>query len=125
MKKNENYLIIRKVGLFYNAFDDDAIILNYLLDYKIINGRCGFPENAVNKVINILEDKKINYLIMEEEEKKQNFKNINQYSKYLAKAKDKLTLVNLIEEIKKKLIKMNEGQLFELLNKFKELIDEY
>ena len=39
MEKNENYLIIRKVGLFYNAFDDDAIILNYLLDY-IISRKC-------------------------------------------------------------------------------------
>ena len=57
----KDYLVIRKEGLFYSVFDSDAEILNYLFDYKIINNRCGFPINAINKVLNTLEEKKINY----------------------------------------------------------------
>lgn len=55
---NQNYVIIRKTGLFYNVFDNDAEILHYLLHYKIIDNRVGFPANALHKVKNILEDKK-------------------------------------------------------------------
>ncbi len=47
------------MGLFYQVFDDDAFILHYLLDYKVIDRKVGFPNNAINKVINILEAKKL------------------------------------------------------------------
>ena len=53
----KNIITIRKEGLFYSVFDDDALIFNYLFGYKIINNRCGFPENAFNKVVNILYEK--------------------------------------------------------------------
>lgn len=52
MKK---FLTIRKIALFYETYDDDAQILSYLLGYKIIKGRVGFPENAIHKVINTLD----------------------------------------------------------------------
>ena len=57
---------IRKIGKFYNAFDNDALILHYLFNYKVNNGRVGFPENSFNKVINTLEDKNINYEVIGE-----------------------------------------------------------
>ena len=53
------FVTIRKMGLFYQVFDDDALILHYLLDYKVIDRKVGFPNNAINKVINILEAKKL------------------------------------------------------------------
>ena len=53
------FVTIRKMGLFYQVFDDDAFILHYLLDYKVIDRKVGFPSNAINKVINILEAKKL------------------------------------------------------------------
>jgi len=49
-------ILIRRVGGFYNVFDDDAIIVSYLTGYKVVNGRCGFPINGLSKVVNILED---------------------------------------------------------------------
>ena len=55
-------VVIRKVGGFYSAFDDDAIIISYLAGYKIVSGRCGFPINSLNKVTNLLGDNKINYI---------------------------------------------------------------
>ena len=48
------FVTIRKMGLFYQVFDDDALILHFLLNYKIIDSKVGFPSNALNKVINVL-----------------------------------------------------------------------
>ena len=41
-------LIVRQVSLiFYETYDDDAIILNYLFNYKITgSNRVGFPNTA-------------------------------------------------------------------------------
>lgn len=51
--------------MFYNSFNIDAYILNYIFDYKVLdNGKCGFPENSLNKVIDKLNDNKINYQII-------------------------------------------------------------
>ena len=55
------FVTIRKVGLFYQVFDDDALILHFLLTYKVIDSKVGFPSNALNKVVNVLDDKMINY----------------------------------------------------------------
>lgn len=52
------FVVFRKVGGFYHVFDGDSYILNYLFNYKIVGNRVGFPINSINKVINILEDKK-------------------------------------------------------------------
>lgn len=44
-------LIVRQASLiFYETYDDDAIILNYLFNYKITgSNRVGFPNTALNK----------------------------------------------------------------------------
>ena len=54
-------VILRKNGGFYSAYGDDAYILYYLLNYKIIGDKVGFPKSAFNKVINLLEDNHISY----------------------------------------------------------------
>ena len=80
-------ILIRKVGGFYNVFDDDAIIMNYLCDYKISNGKSGFPLNSLDKVMNILTDNKVNFIIREnmEDKEKKNFKKNNKYHIILEK----------------------------------------
>ena len=61
----KNILLIFKNGTFYNAYKDDAIILNYLFGYKILkDNKAGFPENSFTKVINELENKKIDYKLL-------------------------------------------------------------
>ena len=47
---NNRSIVIRKSGGFYQVFDNDALIISYLFDYKIINYKCGFPLIAINKV---------------------------------------------------------------------------
>ena len=58
---SKNKIVLRKIGGFYQTFDEDAYILYELFRYRIINGKCGFPVSAKNKVQNVLEEKKINY----------------------------------------------------------------
>lgn len=57
----ENTLVLRQIGKFYNALDDDCYILFYLFGYKISNYKSGFPVSALNKVKNELEEKKISF----------------------------------------------------------------
>ena len=52
---------------------------------------CAFPVLALNKIISKLEKNKINYILVDkrnqyEVDKKENYKNLNQYEKYLEKA---------------------------------------
>ena len=121
----KRFLTLRKNALFYEVYDDDAVILNYLLGYKNIKGRVGFPINAFSKVINILEDKKINYKIVDEQEEIKDFKNLNQYLNILAKASDKVEVNNKINKILDKLKTFDEGTLYEILEKVECIIYEY
>lgn len=118
-----NFLCIRKVGLFYNTFDEDAEILNYLLNYKIINGRCGFPINGYNKVINTLEDFKINFKVIDVEKKIKDFKDLNKYDYYLAKSKKKIALDAIINKILTKIEKMDEESLYKILKYIEDLVN--
>ena len=121
----KRFLTLRKNALFYEVYDDDAVILNYLLGYKNIKGRVGFPINAFAKVINILEDKKINYKIIDEQEEVKDFKNLNQYLNILAKASDKVEVNNKINKILDKLKTFDEGTLYEILEKVESIVYEY
>ena len=78
-----------RYGTFYHIYNRDCYILSYLFGYKIkelnIKDReCGFPITALNKVMAKLEEKKINYLVLDrrnnyEVDYKEDFKNSNQY----------------------------------------------
>lgn len=117
-------IVLRKVGGFYQAFDDDALIISYLFNYKITNYRSGFPVNTLNKVINTLEERKINYLIKGEEETFKVFKKENNYSKYLDKAKTKDSIDKRVNNILEKLNSMEQSQLNKILKSIEEIIYE-
>lgn len=117
------FVTIRKVGLFYQVFDDDALILHFLLTYKIIDSKVGFPSNALNKVVNVLDDKMINYKVIGEDIEK-NFKDLNKYDFYLAKSKDKIVVQDLIKNIELKLESKDEGELLQILEGIERLVNE-
>ena len=114
------FVTIRKVGLFYQVFDDDALILHFLLTYKVIDSKVGFPNNALNKVINVLEEKKINYKVIGEDIES-NFKDLNKYDLYLAKAKDKIVVQEIIHNMEIKLEKKSEEELLQILEGIEKL----
>ena len=66
----KEYVVLVKIGKFYYCYGRDSYIISYLTNYKINllednTYSCSFSTNAYNKVISILEDKKINYLILD------------------------------------------------------------
>ena len=62
-KVYSDYIVLIKSGSVYITYDNDAIILNNIFDYQNINNKVGFPIRSVDKIMNSLNDKNINYII--------------------------------------------------------------
>ena len=62
-------VILVKIGKFYQVYGKDAYIISYLFGYKLKKVEsvmmCGFPLSSIHKVIAKLEEKKVNYLIVD------------------------------------------------------------
>ena len=87
-------------GGFYYCYNDDSIIISYLCNYKIINNRVGFPINSINKVVNILIDNKIDYIIYNKNNIIDKYINKeNRYNNILIKAKSNIDINNRINNI--------------------------
>ena len=60
-KDYKEYVLIIENGIFYNIFNEDTSIIYSLLKYKIKNSSNNyiieFPQNNLNKVIDILQKK--------------------------------------------------------------------
>lgn len=123
-KEINETITLYKIGKFYNTYNDSAIILNYLFGYKIlIDNKVGFPESALNKVINTLEDKKINYQIIDKDnnndhKKYGNFNNYNKVLKQALKYKDIKQRVDRIEDL------INQIEDISILEKLIEVIED-
>lgn len=85
----KNYLILIRNGNFYLALNDDSIVLNNIFKFKITESKnilkCGFPLDSVYKVTNILDDLKINYLIINNDITDKKKYTTNNYLKYTNK----------------------------------------
>ena len=120
------YVILRKMGGFYNSFDNDAIIISYLCDYKVKNSKTGFPISAIDKVTNILDDNKVNYIIKEKgiDKIKKNFNNGNKYNKILIKGKEKYDIDFRIDNIINDLSNLSSDKLDKLIDIIEDYINE-
>ena len=87
----KNYVEIFKNGGFYSVYNNDTYIFYYLFRYKIIDNRVGFPLSAYDKVINKLEELKIDYENKSLDVCKK-FKKLNKYNYFLEKGKSKYSL---------------------------------
>ena len=109
-----NYVVMIKMGTFYEVYYNDAYIISHLLGYKlkILNGivrNCGFPTVSLNKVLYILDNKNINYLVVDKSDNyselnKNNFKNKNRYNEIYEICKEEIDLKLRIEKIYKYLL---------------------
>ena len=121
-EKFVNFVVLIKVGNFYHIYDKDAMILNYLLKYKMVDNRVGFPVKSLDKVIKNLQKNKINYYISEDDF--QEFAD-NDYQQILEKSilyyelsLETLEIYNFLNSnIESKFIKKT-------ISKIKEIIDE-
>ena len=106
---HREYVVLIKVGNFYYCYGRDSYIMSYLFQYKINilkDGMysCAFSKNAIHKVTAKLENRKINYLILDRRnnyqvEEKCNYKNLNEYIKCYEKAKSEISSKMRIEKI--------------------------
>lgn len=113
----QKYIIItQSSGKFFEVYDYDAFMFNYLFDYKILqNGKtykCGFPDSSITKITNKLSDLKISYQIIYRGRNPhvKDFKKINQYSKYKLIALQKLDIKERINALVEKVKSLNEEQ---------------
>ncbi len=109
--------IYKDGGKFYRARGIDAYILNYIFDYKVINGKCGFPDNIIERVLIKLEEEKISYEInyCDRNSKSRRFK-YNNYLRFHEKALKKMEISEKIELIEKKLNNANIKELERILD---------
>ena len=91
---------------------------------------CGFPESSKNRVIAKIEEKKMNYIILDrrnnyEVEEINDNKNLNTYSKYFEKARKYINYKIRIDKINNFLIENIGNESFkEIISKMEEIIDE-
>ena len=131
-KIHQDYVVIIDIGKFYYTYGKDSYIISYLFNYKLNTyenvSRCGFANNSINKVIAKLEQKKINYLILDRRnnydvDKKFDNKNLNNYEKIFKKAKIKINLKKRIENISSYLYSNLESRdINKLINELEEVI---
>lgn len=125
MRKVNNKIVIRKAGNFYQVFDNDAIIFWYLFKYRIVNRKVGFPISIESKILKTLEDKKIHYQVIINDNEEINFnKGTNHYSQYLTnatKAREKnCNIDNLVNKIQN----LNEEQINRIIEVIEGIIYE-
>lgn len=116
---------IYKKGGFYHSYNDDSIIISYLCNYKIINNRVGFPLNSINKVVNILVDNKVDYIIYNKDNVVDKYINKeNRYYNILIKAKSSMNINNRINNIISSLYKIDSRKLNIILEYIENIIYE-
>lgn len=125
-EKSSDYVLLREIGKFVSVFDEDSIIISYLMGYKIVNSKVGFPSNVLVKVINKLEDNNINYLIKykDNKEDKKDFNKNNNYKKILEKGKKVLELREMKDNITPKLEILEIEKLEKIVKYINEVVNE-
>lgn len=131
--KNNKHIIMIKSGIFFTAFNIDAGICNKILGYKInsngSNYSIGFPSNSIDKVINTIQNKQINYIVLNKDDSgnyyiqdKCEYDN-NQYDEYKIDYNRLNYLNKRINDISKELQnKLFDSNIENILLKVEELI---
>ena len=84
--KYNDYILLIKIGNFYEIFDVDSLIMNKIFNYKLKpikdTFKCGFPITALDNVINRMNNENINYMVIDDDiVKEENYEN-NNYKNY-------------------------------------------
>ena len=128
MRKENDYVnLVKEIGKFYNVYNDDAIIISYLMGYKVReNKTCGFSDNALNEVINKLEDKKISYIVtkMGNIDIEKNYKKINQYSSFLIEARKSHDIVTRLDDMVDKINEMLFDKIEKIIKTIEKMVYE-
>lgn len=122
--KYSKYVVLIKVGIFYECYGVDVYILNNLFNYKVkdVNGvkRVGFPLGGYDKVIGILKTFKINYVVIDGDNVLKKKFNFNNYDKYIPSDLSLEERINKIYE-RLKVIK-NSSKISDVLDEVEKVL---
>ena len=122
-KEYEDYVIIIKAGNFYYTYYNDAYIISYIFKYQIRDNRVGFPINAKDKIIKVLNKYEIGYIEVLNDNLIYSYLSNNKYNIKLKEAKESLDLNKSLEDLFKLIeIKVKENNNYLLL--IKRYVDE-
>lgn len=94
------HVIFIKNGLFYSCYFDSAKIIWFFFDYKWHNGSISFGNSPYDKVLKVLRDNFISYVVIDSEEKDVvSYEENNRYSSYLELANIKYENYLITKEI--------------------------
>lgn len=117
--KKEACVKLYKSGKFYHAHSDDGRILHELLGYKYVEYKAsaGFPENALIKVRNKLEEEKISYQIYEKDLRIDSFSGVNKkYNEVLERAYQNADIENRLHHVQEILDSCNTEDLTAIID---------
>lgn len=134
-KVHPEYVMMYKVGNFVQAFGKDAYVISYVFGYALRVTKdniqtCGFPKNAIPKIMSKLEQKKINFIIVDtrnnyEVDEENDNKNLNTYSETFSKAQKYIKVKKRLEKIEEMLLKDVEKEgIMEKIRKIEEIVYE-
>ena len=132
---HNDYVCLYKVGAFYHAYEKDAILMSYLFGYYIKTvqnniSMIGFPKDSINKVMSKLENKKINYVLIDvknnyDEDEKIDNGNLNTYNDIFEKAHKYIKIKRRIDKICENLTyEIEKENIKDKLRRIEEIIDE-
>lgn len=130
-----NEVILYKSGAFYKALGKDSYILSSIFGYqiKIIDqnvASCGFPLNSVMRIRSKLEERKINYMLVDQRNNYdvdviEDFKNLNNYADEFKNAYSRVKNKKKIDRLAEDLNYMLDRPNFkEIIRKIEDVLDE-
>jgi hypothetical protein len=129
-------IAIIKIGNFYYVYGKDAFIISYIFKYKLRKVEepniysCAFPKNSYNKVIAKLENRKINYIVIDrrnnyEIDEELNNKNLNNYDEIYEKAHRYINLKARADNIYNYIINnIEKDSTKNIIKKIEEILNE-
>lgn len=101
----EETVYFRREGFFYSVYNDDAYIVSYIMDYKLVKlnddeVKTGFPIDLLEHVINYLRRNHVSYCTSDRPEKHFDFGKENRYHKMIKR--DLPVASSMTEQNKKK-----------------------
>ena len=119
--KNEykNSIILIKIGLFYNAYNEDAIIIHNLTKYKLYNNNgimcTSFTDKSIDLVLSRLRSMNVSYIVKTSKELTKFIGMATSYKELLDKANKENERAMLLINISEFINKLEDIKLKELL----------
>ena len=96
----KNYVVLVRFGNFYKCFDNDALIVGNLLNYKVKDNIVVFPLSSLGKVIITLKNNNVSAIVVKEQDNIMNVEVLeNNYIGVLEKIKDEDIFANKIKDL--------------------------